>query len=122
MPRRLLHIFAASSALLYSFWLADSRSLSESSSSSPAAFRSEAQDVWHLHGEPLSYLNRNRDGNDKTSQLLVSSIVKNSQSWGDKRGFADYLSLLVKITQTSPDLDISLGLLVSDVHALSDIR
>ena len=79
-------------------------------------------DVWHLHGEPLSYLNRNKDENDKTSQLLVLSIVRDNQSWGDKRGFADYLSLLVEITQTSPDLDVSLGLLVSDVQTLSDIR
>lgn len=53
--------------------------------------------------------------------LLVLSIVKDSKSWGTNRGFLDFLSLLANMTQQTPDLKLSLGLLASDMTTYLDL-
>lgn len=53
--------------------------------------------------------------------LLALSIVKDSQSWGANRGLLDFLNLLTNLTQQTPDVKLSLGLLISDTTTYTDL-
>ena len=53
--------------------------------------------------------------------VLALSIVKDSQSWGVDREFLDFLTLLTNLTQQTPDVKLSLGLLASDTTTYTDL-
>ncbi|KAL0050695.1 hypothetical protein WJX82_005308 [Trebouxia sp. C0006] len=53
--------------------------------------------------------------------LLALSIVKDSRSWGANRGLLDFLNLLTNLTQQTPDVKLSLGLLISDTTTYTDL-
>ena len=52
--------------------------------------------------------------------VLALSIVKDSQSWGVDREFLDFLTLLTNLTQQTPGVKLSLGLLASDTTTYTD--
>ena len=53
--------------------------------------------------------------------LLVLAVVKDKRSWGKDRGFLDFLNLLVNMTQQTPDLTLSLGILASDTATYREL-
>ena len=53
--------------------------------------------------------------------VLALSIVKDSQSWGVDREFLDFLTLLTNLTQQTPGVKLSLGLLASDTTTYTDL-
>lgn len=50
----------------------------------------------------------------KALSVIALAIVKDVSSWGSHRGFIDFLDLLTNVTCQTPDIDLSIGLLVSD--------
>lgn len=46
--------------------------------------------------------------------VIALAIVKDATSWGTHRGFMDFLDLLTNVTCQTSDIDLSIGLLVSD--------
>lgn len=73
------------------------------------------------HGCTFVRLQEASNTSGQQMSLLALSIVKDSQSWGANRGFLDFLNLLTNLTQQTPDVKLSLGLLVSDATTYTDL-
>lgn len=58
---------------------------------------------------------------DMATSLLALAVVKDSRSWGTDRQFVDFLHLLTNLTQQTPNVKLSLGLLVSDMSTYLDL-
>ena len=58
---------------------------------------------------------------ESNTSVIILSILKDSSSWGNNRGFTDFLGLLVNITRQT-HVRVSLGLLVSDITTFTNLR
>ena len=61
------------------------------------------------------------DAPAKALSVIVLVSVKDSTSWGTHRRFIDFLDMLTNITHQTPDIDLSIGLLVSDKTYSQDL-
>ena len=73
------------------------------------------------HGCTFVRIQEASNTSGRQMSLLALSIVKDSRSWGANRGFLDLLNLLTNLTQQTPDMKLSLGLLISDTTTYTDL-
>lgn len=98
----------------------------DASNASQFDARVRTQAIWHFETISSSNLygmqiRTEQERHQDDVSLLVLAVVKDKRSWGKDRGFLDFLNLLVNMTQQTPDLTLSLGILASDTATYREL-